>query len=186
MQNKKDYVIRTCLITKSNEFKSKMLRFVLINDMYHFDEKQTISKRAIYILNDAEVFQKFFKKYKIEIESCEPLFKILGKKKSSEKELLDILFTLKQSEFLIYGIDDNLDGLKRSKISLLVIASDISGKIINKFRKIAKLNNIQILFVSQKKKLTEIFEREVNVIGVCSKKVSRGILNKLEVCRESL
>lgn len=92
-----------------------MLRFVLINDMYHFDENKQFLKE-LYILNDAWSFSKnFLKKYKIEIESCGTAFKILGKKKSSEKELLDILFTLKQSEFLIYGIDDNLDGLKDLK-----------------------------------------------------------------------
>lgn len=77
------------------------------------------------------------------------LFKILGRNKSNEDELLDILAYIKTIRILIYGVDNNIEGLKKNKVSLLILPADIS-MFINKFRKIAKVNNIEIVFVSKK------------------------------------
>lgn len=183
MKNKNEYIIRTCIITRANDKKENLLRFVENSKKeYIFDEQQNISQRAIYIKRDLEVFQKFFKKYKLELESAEKVLKYLSKEKSNpEEELLKILTNLKNSEYLVYGFDENLEAMKTSKIKLLVIPSDVNSKQINKLKKIAKIFKTKIIFIQKQISLKQIFLSEVKVIGITTKKVVKGILNKMEV-----
>ncbi|WP_455515496.1 DUF448 domain-containing protein, partial [Pseudostreptobacillus sp.] len=62
---KNNVVVRTCVITRANDEKSKLLKFIETNSgEYIFDEKQNIHTRGVYIKNDIEVFPKFFTKHK--------------------------------------------------------------------------------------------------------------------------
>lgn len=183
-KNKNDYIIRTCVITRNNDKKENLLRFVEnSNSEYIFDEEQKIQKRAIYIINDLEVFQKFFNKYKVDINSAKLALEYIEKnnKKSNEEIILNILPNLKNTEYLVYGFDDNVEAIKENRVKLLIIPSDVNSKQVNKMKKIAKKYEIKIIFIKQQYSLKKIFLKEVKIVGVTSKRVVRGILNKLEV-----
>ncbi|WP_156300519.1 DUF448 domain-containing protein [Streptobacillus canis] len=184
-KNKSNVIVRTCVITRDNDKKENLLRFVENNKgEYVFDENQDIQTRGKYIKKDLEVFQKFFNKFKVEMKGAEKVLKFFEKKETKEHKdeyILRILEGLKNSEYLVYGIDENLDGMKDSIVKLLIIPSDINGKHVNKLKKVAKLNNVNIIFIEKQYSLKKIFLSEVKVIGVKTKKVVRGILNKMEV-----
>ena len=175
---KNNVVVRTCVITRANDEKSKLLKFVeTSNGEYVFDENQNIQHRGIYIKNDIEVFQKFFKKYKLKLESAEKALKYINStsnKKDNEEILINILEELKLSEYLVYGVDDNIEGMKDKIVQLLIVPSDLNSKQINRLKKSAKINDTKIIFISKQSSLKAIFSSNVTV---------RGILNKMEVDR---
>ena len=184
---KNNVIVRTCVITRANDEKSKLLKFIETNNgEYIFDEKQNIQHRGIYIKNDIEVFQKFFKKYKINLESAEKALKYINStsnKKDNDEILINILEELKLSEYLVYGVEDNVEGMKDKTVQLLIVPSDLNSKQINRLKKTAKINNTKIIFISKQSSLKAIFSSNVTVIGIKTKKVVRGILNKMEVDR---
>ena len=176
---KNNVVVRTCVITRANDEKSKLLKFVeTSNGEYVFDENQNIQHRGIYIKNDIEVFQKFFKKYKLKLESAEKALKYINST-SNKKDNEEI----KLSEYLVYGVDDNIEGMKDKIVQLLIVPSDLNSKQINRLKKSAKINDTKIIFISKQSSLKAIFSSNVTVIGIRTKKVVRGILNKMEVDR---
>ncbi|WP_081256159.1 DUF448 domain-containing protein [Streptobacillus moniliformis] len=184
-EKNKSNIIRTCVITRANDKKENLLRFVENSKgEYIYDDAQNIQNRGKYIKDDLEIFQKFFNKFKVEMKSAEKVLKHFEKKVNKENKdehILRILEGLKNSEYLVYGIDENLDAMKNSIVKLLIIPSDINGKYVNKLKKIAKLNNVNIIFIEKQYSLKKIFLSEVKVVGVKTKKVVRGILNKMEV-----
>ncbi|WP_081259613.1 DUF448 domain-containing protein [Streptobacillus moniliformis] len=184
-EKNKSNIIRTCVITRANDKKENLLRFVENSKgEYIYDDVQNIQNRGKYIKDDLEIFQKFFNKFKVEMKSAEKVLKHFEKKVNKENKdehILRILEGLKNSEYLVYGIDENLDAMKNSIVKLLIIPSDINGKYVNKLKKIAKLNNVNIIFIEKQYSLKKIFLSEVKVVGVKTKKVVRGILNKMEV-----
>ncbi|WP_196760892.1 DUF448 domain-containing protein [Streptobacillus moniliformis] len=184
-EKNKSNIIRTCVITRANDKKENLLRFVENSKgEYIYDDAQNIQNRGKYIKYDLEIFQKFFNKFKVEMKSAEKVLKHFEKKVNKENKdehILRILEGLKNSEYLVYGIDENLDAMKNSVVKLLIIPSDINGKYVNKLKKIAKLNNVNIIFIEKQYSLKKIFLSEVKVVGVKTKKVVRGILNKMEV-----
>ncbi|AVL42401.1 DUF448 domain-containing protein [Streptobacillus moniliformis] len=184
-EKNKSNIIRTCVITRANDKKEDLLRFVENSKgEYIYDDAQNIQNRGKYIKDDLEIFQKFFNKFKVEMKSAEKVLKHFEKKVNKENKdehILRILEGLKNSEYLVYGIDENLDAMKNSIVKLLIIPSDINGKYVNKLKKIAKLNNVNIIFIEKQYSLKKIFLSEVKVVGVKTKKVVRGILNKMEV-----
>lgn len=184
-EKNKSNIIRTCVITRANDKKENLLRFVENSKgEYIYDDAQNIQNRGKYIKDDLEIFQKFFNKFKVEMKSAEKVLKHFEKKVNKENKdehILRILEGLKNSEYLVYGIDENLDAMKNSIVKLLIIPSDINGKYVNKLKKITKLNNVNIIFIEKQYSLKKIFLSEVKVVGVKTKKVVRGILNKMEV-----
>ena len=93
---------------------------------------------------------------------------------------------MKNSNFFVFGVEDNLDLMKKSKVKLIILPLDIKEKYITEFKKISEENKISIIFIKNKKSLIEIFDRDVNAIGIYDKKVVRGILNKVEVTDEDI
>lgn len=183
-KKQKKAIVRTCIITRKNDFKENLLRFVLKNNNeYYFDEKQKFDGRGIYIVKDLEVFQKLIKKYNINLESMERILKLLKNINNSsiEEKIYSILQNLKMSPYLVYGLTDNIESIKLGKTKLLIIPSDINGKTINKFKKLANVFNVKIVFINSKKIFLEIFSKDVSIVGIINKKVVKGIINKMEV-----
>ncbi|CAM3170373.1 DUF448 domain-containing protein [Streptobacillus felis] len=184
-KNKNSIIIRTCVITRANDKKENLLRFVENSKgEYIFDENQSIQNRGKYIKNDLEVFQKFFNKFKVEMKSAEKVLKHFEKKvniENKDEHILRILENLKNSEYLVYGIDENLEGMRDLIVKLIIVPSDINGKYVNKLKKVAKQNNVHVIFIEKQYSFKKIFLSEVKVVGVKTKKVVRGILNKMEV-----
>ena len=92
---------------------------------------------------------------------------------------------MKNSEYFIFGIDENVSGIKKNKVKLLIIPRDINKRYIEEFEKLKERFDIKIIEIDKKSKLKDIFSRDVNVIGIIDKKVVSGILNKVEVKHES-
>jgi ribosomal protein L7Ae-like RNA K-turn-binding protein len=100
---------------------------------------------------------------------------MLSALKKEKKDYLKILSTMRGSEYLVFGIKMVLEDI--SKVHFVVIASDISEKNDVKLVKILKEKNISYTYFSTKERLGAIFNKgEVNVVGIKSKRVARGLL----------
>jgi len=50
---------------------------------------------------------------------------MLEQVKNEKKNIIDILRPMKNSEYFVFGIDEVFDGIKRDKIKLVIIPSNI-------------------------------------------------------------
>ena len=92
---------------------------------------------------------------------------------------------MKNSDYFVFGIDENIEGIKKDKVKLLIIPEDINRKYIKDFKRLKEKFTFKVIKIEKKSQLEEIFSRDVNVIGIVDKKVVNGILNKVEVTNES-
>lgn len=175
---------RTCICCRSKKEKNKFFRISSVNNKYVFDEDNKIQSRGAYICKSFECVQKLSKhrKYNVQIEE---LLKMLKKIEKSKKNIIDILRPMKNSDYFVFGIDENIDGVKNNKVKLIVIPKDINKRYIEEFRKLKEKFNVKVIEIEKKSQLEEIFSRDMNVIGIVDKKVVNGILNKVEVTNES-
>ena len=88
---------------------------------------------------------------------------------------------MKNSDFFVFGVDENIEGIKKNKVKLLILPKDINEKYINQFTKLKEEYKTVVINIEEKKELSYIFLRDVNVVGIIDKKVVNGILTKLEV-----
>lgn len=178
--------IRTCVITKKKLDKSKLLRLALnkANNTYIFDEKQKIQSRSIYILPEYEVLDKLSKnkKYKIEPEEFLKILDYLKKNIKEKKQdiLQNTMTTMSNSQYLVYGVEECAQQIKSKKIKVLILPTNIKETYKNRFEKLCSLNNTSIVYIKKQTILSEIFGKNVNVVGITNKKVANGILKKLE------
>ena len=93
---------------------------------------------------------------------------------------------MKNSEFFIFGVEENIEAIKKGKVKLVILPEDINGKYISEFMKLKEKFEITVINVNKKKEIADIFSRNVNVIGIFGKKVVNGILNKMEVTNEDI
>ena len=112
--------------------------------------------------------------------------KIMKKIENKKKNILDIIKPMLNSNFFVFGVDENIELIKKDKIKLIILPKDIKEKYIDEFKRICEKNKISIIFIKSKKSLIELFNRDVNVVGIFDKKVVRGILNKVEVTDEDI
>lgn len=175
---------RTCICCRSKKEKNKFFRISSVNNKYVFDEDNKIQSRGAYVCKSSECIQKLSKhrRYNIEIEE---LLKMLKKIEKNKKNIIDILRPMKNSDYFVFGIDENIEGIKKDKVKLLVIPEDINKKYIEDFKRLKEKFNFKVIKIEKKSQLEEIFSRDVNVIGIVDKKVVNGILNKVEVTNES-
>ena len=105
----------------------------------------------------------------------EELGKMLKALKKDKKDYLKILNAMKSSDYLVFGIKMLIDEI--DKVHFAVVANDISERNDMKLVKILKEKNINYTYFSGKENLGAIFnKKEVNVVGIKSKKVARGLL----------
>ncbi|MDO5088815.1 MAG: DUF448 domain-containing protein [Leptotrichiaceae bacterium] len=175
---------RMCICCRNKGKKEGFFRISLIDSKYVFDENMKIQSRGTYICKKSQCIEKLSKHKKYNIEITE-LLKMLKKIEKTGKNIIDILRPMKNSEYFIFGIDENIEGVKKNKVKLLIIPSDINKKYIEEFIKLKEKFNVKIIEVERKTDLRDIFQKDVNVIGIFDKKVVNGILNKVEVTDES-
>ena len=97
----------------------------------------------------------------------------------SEKSIEKILIGMRNSEYFIYGVDDNIEGVKRDKVKLIILPKDVKEKYKEEFLNLREKYKFKIIYIEKQEQLTDIFSRNVNVIGVFDKSVVRGILKKI-------
>ena len=165
---------RTCVMCRQKKPKEELFRFAEKKGRFVFDKNMDMQSRGSYVCRDANCISRLGKHKKYNI-SMQELSKMLTALKKDKKDYLKILNAMKSSDYLVFGVKMLLDEIDR--VHFAVIANDISEKNDLKLVKILREKNINYTYFSDKENLGAIFnKREVNVVGVKSKKVARGLL----------
>ena len=159
---------RMCLCCRKKRRKEKCM----------LDIEHRIQARGIYVCKDKQCVEKLSKHKKIKVD-IEILLKMLSILDKSEKSIEKILIGMRNSEYFIYGVDDNIEGVKRDKVKLIILPKDVKEKYKEEFLNLREKYKFKIIYIEKQEQLTDIFSRNVNVIGVFDKSVVRGILKKI-------
>jgi len=143
---------------------------------YVFDKEMKIQARGFYVCKMKECIERLSKNKKYDIE-IQCLIKMLENIKKND--IIDILKPMKNSDFFVFGIEENIYYIKKEKVKLVVIPRDINKKYIEEFLHLQKKYSINIIFIEKKEKFIKLFMQDVNVIGIFDKKVIKGILKKI-------
>ena len=167
-----------CLCCRKKGSKEDFFRISTVKEKCVLDIEHRIQARGIYVCKDKQCVEKLSKHKKIKVD-IEILLKMLSILDKSEKSIEKILIGMRNSEYFIYGVDDNIEGVKRDKVKLIILPKDVKEKYKEEFLKLREKYKFKILYIEKQEQLTDIFSRNVNVIGVFDKSVVRGILKKI-------
>ena len=169
---------RMCLCCRKKGSKEDFFRISTIKEKCVLDIEHRIQARGIYVCKDKQCVEKLSKHKKIKVD-IEILLKMLSILDKSEKSIEKILIGMRNSEYFIYGVDDNIEGVKRDKVKLKILPKDVKEKYKEEFLNLCEKYKFKIIYIEKQEQLTDIFSRNVNVIGVFDKSVVRGILKKI-------
>ena len=169
---------RMCLCCRKKGSKEDFFRISTIKEKCVLDIEHRIQARGIYVCKDKQCVEKLSKHKKIKVD-IEILLKMLSILDKSEKSIEKILIGMRNSEYFIYGVDDNIEGVKRDKVKLIILPKDVKEKYKEEFLNLREKYKFKIIYIDKQEQLTDIFSRNVNVIGVFDKSVVRGILKKI-------
>lgn len=167
---------RMCVCCRRKGEKSSFFRMAQRDKKYIFDKEMKIQARGFYVCKMKECIERLSKNKKYDIE-IQCLIKMLENIKKND--IIDILKPMKNSDFFVFGIEENIYYIKKEKVKLVVIPRDINKKYIEEFLHLQKKYSINIIFIEKKEKFIKLFMRDVNVIGIFDKKVIKGILKKI-------
>ena len=182
---------RMCLCCRKKGSKEDFFRISTIKEKCVLDIEHRIQARGIYVCKDKQCVEKLskHKKIKVDIEILLKMLSLLDKSENideyniksvkSEKSIEKILIGMRNSEYFIYGVDDNIEGVKRDKVKLIILPKDVKEKYKEEFLNLREKYKFKIIYIEKQEQLTDIFSRNVNVIGVFDKSVVRGILKKI-------
>ena len=169
---------RMCLCCRKKGSKEDFFRISTIKEKCVLDIEHRIQARGIYVCKDKQCVEKLSKHKKIKVD-IEILLKMLSILDKSEESIEKILIGMRNSEYFIYGVDDNIEGVKRDKVKLIILPKDVKEKYKEEFLNLREKYKFKIIYIEKQEQLTDIFSRNVNVIGVFDKSVVRGILKKI-------
>lgn len=166
---------RSCIVCREKKEKKDLFRLGEIGEKLIFDQDQKEQCRGKYVCKTRECLQKLSKHKKVKI-SIEELVKMANLLKKEQKDYLNILKAMRNSQALTFGINMVFDEIEH--IHFIVIAEDISEKNDSKIVAKAKEHKIPYIYYGTKAQLGEIFSKnEVTVIAVKDKKIARGLVN---------
>lgn len=167
---------RMCVCCRRKGEKDSFFRVAQKDKKYVFDKEMKIQARGFYVCKTKECIEKLSKNKKYDIE-IQYLVKML--ENMEKNNIIDILKPMKNSKFFAFGIDENINYIKKEKVKLVVIPRDINKKYIEEFLRLQEKYSINIIFIEKKEEFIKLFMRDVNVVGIFDKKVIKGILKKL-------
>ena len=167
---------RMCVCCRRKDEKSSFFRMAQRDKKYVFDKEMKIQARGFYVCKMKECIERLSKNKKYDIE-IQCLIKMLENIKKND--IIDILKPMKNSDFFVFGIEENIYYIKKEKVKLVVIPRDINKKYIEEFLHLQKKYSINIIYIEKKEKFIKLFMRDVNIIGIFDKKVIKGILKKI-------
>lgn len=170
---------RTCISCRKKDEKKNFLRISEENGKYVFDKEMKVQSRGFYVCKNPSCVEKLSKNRKYNIEMQE-LLKLL-KETEKRKNIIDIIRPMKNSGFFVFGIDENIEGIKKNKVRLLILPKDISEKYIEQFKRLEEKFEVTVMSIEKKEAFLNVFSRNVNVVGITDKRVVNGILSKVEV-----
>ena len=171
---------RMCICCRKKGEKPEFFRIAEQDGKYVFDKEMKIQARGFYVCKTVQCIEKLskHKKYNIEMEQ---LVKMLEEMKKQKKNIIDILKPMKNSEYFVFGIDENIEGIKKNKVRLLILPKDINEKYAEQFKRLEEKFEVIIVNIEKKEEFLNVFSRNVNVVGITDKRVVNGILSKVEV-----
>ena len=170
---------RTCVSCRKKGEKEDFLRISEKEGNYVFDKEMKIQSRGFYICKSPSCIEKLSKNRKYNIEMQE-LLKLLKETEKKRKNIIDIICPMKNSGFFVFGIDENIEGIKKNKVRLLILPKDINEKYAEQFKRLEEKFEVIIVNIEKKEEFLNVFSRNVNVVGITDKRVVNGILSKVE------
>ncbi len=171
---------RTCISCRKKGEKKDFLRISEENGKYVFDKEMKVQSRGFYVCKDPACIERLSKNRKYNLEMQE-LLKLLKETEKKRKNIIDIIRPMKNSGFFVFGIDENIEGIKKNKVRLLILPKDINEKYIEQFKRLEENFEVTIINIEKKEEFLNVFSRNVNVVGITDKRVVNGILSKVEV-----
>lgn len=171
---------RTCVSCRKKGEKEDFFRISEKEGNYVFDKEMKIQSRGFYVCKSPSCIEKLSKNRKYNIEMQE-LLKLLKETEKKRKNIIDIIRPMKNSGFFVFGIDENIEGIKKNKVRLLILPKDINEKYAEQFKRLEEKFEVIIVNIEKKEEFLNIFSRNVNVVGITDKRVVNGILSKVEV-----
>ena len=169
---------RMCLCCRKKGSKEDFFRISTIKEKCVLDIEHRIQARGIYVCKDKQCVERLSKHKKIKVD-IDVLLKMLSILEKSEKSIEKLLIGMRNSEYFIYGVEDNIEGVKKDKVKLIILPKDVKEKYKEEFLNLREKYKFKIIYIEKQEQLTDIFSRNVNVIGVFDKSVVRGILKKI-------
>jgi len=167
---------RTCVSCRKKGEKENFFRISEKEGNYVFDKEMKIQSRGFYVCKSPSCIEKLSKNRKYNIEMQE-LLKLLKETEKKRKNIIDIIRPMKNSGFFVFGIDENIEGIKKNKVRLLILPKDINEK----YKRLEEKFEVIIVNIEKKEEFLNVFSRNVNVVGITDKRVVNGILSKVEV-----
>ena len=171
---------RTCVSCRKKGEKEDFFRISEKEGNYVFDKEMKIQSRGFYVCKSPSCIEKLSKNRKYNIEMQE-LLKLLKETEKKRKNIIDIIRPMKNSGFFVFGIDENIEGVKKNKVRLLILPKDINEKYAEQFKRLEEKFEVIIVNIEKKEEFLNVFSRNVNVVGITDKRVVNGILSKVEV-----
>ena len=171
---------RTCVSCRKKGEKEDFFRISEKEGNCVFDKEMKIQSRGFYICKSPSCIEKLSKNRKYNIEMQE-LLKLLKETEKKRKNIIDIIRPMKNSGFFVFGIDENIEGIKKNKVRLLILPKDINEKYAEQFKRLEEKFEVIIVNIEKKEEFLNVFSRNVNVVGITDKRVVNGILSKVEV-----
>ena len=171
---------RTCVSCRKKGEKEDFFRISEKEGNYVFDKEMKIQSRGFYVCKSPSCIEKLSKNRKYNIEMQE-LLKLLKETEKKRKNIIDIIRPMKNSGFFVFGIDENIEGIKKNKVRLLILPKDINEKYAEQFKRLEEKFEVIIVNIEKKEEFLNVFSRNVNVVGITDKRVVNGILRKVEV-----
>ena len=171
---------RTCVSCRKKGEKEDFFRISDKEGNYVFDKEMKIQSRGFYVCKSPSCIEKLSKNRKYNIEMQE-LLKLLKETEKKRKNIIDIIRPMKNSGFFVFGIDENIEGIKKNKVRLLILPKDINEKYAEQFKRLEEKFEVIIVNIEKKEEFLNVFSRNVNVVGITDKRVVNGILSKVEV-----
>ena len=175
---------RMCIICKKRNGKQNLFRFSSVDGRYLYDIDQKIQNRGFYLCDNPACLNALSKHKKFKVEPDE-LMKILSVLKKKNKDILDILKSMRGSENLVYGMEETTEAMKRGRIKLIVIPADIKKNHMIELETLCTKHKVRKIVIEKREDLEKIFERNLNIVGITNKRAVEGIMKKLEVTNES-
>ena len=104
---------RTCTSCRKKGEKKDFLRISEENGKYVFDKEMKVQSRGFYVCKNPACIERLSKNRKYNLEMQE-LLKLLKETEKNRKNIIDIIRPMKNSGFFVFGIDENIEGIKNN------------------------------------------------------------------------
>jgi uncharacterized protein len=162
---------RSCLACREVKDKKSLLRFVLAPDNTVVpDLQQKLPGRGVYTclkgscLTKAAQKKQFSRGFKGEVLGAEAEVLMRQVTEKLEERIAGYLCLANKSGKIASGSDQVMDKLKKGDVGILIIATDISTDIGQKFRGIAKLKGVACMALFTKDRLGELIGKELRSV----------------------